>query len=68
MRERQTERSVKMMLYRCVGLPGRVVGVAPVAVHGDHQHVSHVFEAGLVGVITFTERHVTVSASDSHAI
>lgn len=68
MRERRTERSVKMALYRCVGLPDRVVGVAPEAVHGDHQHVSHVFEAGLVGMITLTERHITVSASDSHVI
>lgn len=57
-----------MALYHSVGLPGRVVGVAPEAVHGDHQHVPHVIEAGLVGVITLTERHVTVSASDSHVI
>lgn len=68
MREIRTERSVKMTLYRSVGLPGRVVGVAPEAVHGDHQHISHVIEAGRVGVITLTERHVTVSASDSHVI
>ncbi len=54
--------------YCCVCLPGRVAGVVSEAVHGDHQHVPHVLEAGLVGVITITARYVTVSWKNAHVI
>ncbi len=54
--------------YRYVRLPGRVAGVVSEAVHGNHQHVPHVLEAGLVGVITVTARHGTVSWKNAYVI